>query len=467
MYLTLINLISSIKHKRSRFIMNNKNSSITAITMSIICLLSSSTLLCAESSSWTSYISTLVQTTDSLALKLFFVLILGLLLSLTPCIYPMIPITVGILQAQSSTSVLRNFSLALAYSMGIACTFAALGLAAAFTGQMFGNLMSNPLVILSLVALLAYLAFAMMGFYEMYTPKFLVSNTAARGGSLSGAFLFGAVSGTVASPCLSPGLILILSIVTAIGNKLLGFLLLFTFGIGLSIPLLIIGTFSSSLNLLPQAGMWMVEIKKIFGLLLLVMCFYLLHFIMPLYVVLWLAVATTLILAPFYLRAAQRSATSSCKLINYGMYAILLAATVGAGSHAYKVTGQTTNVNMHDSFWLADYNDALQQAHANNSYIFVDITAPYCSICSAIEQKLFTNHQVTQALQELVPVRIDSSETGNLAHTNLLKKFDVFGVPTFLLVDPKTETIVKRWGGELYDTSAETFIAELAPYTHA
>ncbi len=151
------------------------------------------------------------------------------------------------------------------------------------------------------------------------------------------------------------------------------------------------------------------------------------------------------------------------------MYAILLAATVGAGSHAYKTTWHSaaTDTDINHALWLANYNDALQQAHTNNAYIFVDITAPYCSICSAIEQKLFTNNQVSHALQELVPVRIDSSDTTNATHTNLLKKFDVFGVPTFLLVDPKTETIVKRWGGELYDTSAEAFVAELAPYMHA
>jgi len=378
----------------------------------------------------------------------------------------MIPITVGILQAQSSTSMLRNFSLALAYSMGIACTFAALGLAAAFTGQMFGNLMSNPIVILALVALLAYLAFAMMGFYEMYTPRFLTNNKNAQGGSLSGAFLFGAVSGTVASPCLSPGLILVLSIVTALGNKLLGFLMLFTFGIGLSIPLLIIGTFSSSISLLPQAGMWMVEIKKIFGLLLLGMCFYFLHFIVPLSVVLWLAVATALILAPLYLRAAQRSTTSSSKILNYGMYALLLAATIGAGSQAYKTTCQTTGDHTHHAFWLTDYSDALQQARTSNAYIFVDITAPYCSICSAIEQNLFTNDHVVSALQKLVPVRIDSSDTTNAVHTNLLKQCKVFGVPTFLLIDPKTETVIKRWGGELYDTCAQAFVAELEPYSN-
>jgi thiol:disulfide interchange protein DsbD len=257
---------------------------------------------------------------------------------------------------------------------------------------------------------------------------------------------------------------LVLSIVTALGNKLLGFLMLFTLGIGLSIPLLIIGTFSSSLNVLPQAGMWMVEVKKVFGLLLLGMCFYFLHFIMPLYAVLWLAVATTLALSPLYLRSAQRSMTKACKFINYAMYVILLATTVGAGSQAYKSTWQITDAHTHSTMWLTQYADALDQAQKNNTYIFVDVTAPYCSICSAIEKTLFANQQVAQTLQRLVPVRIDSSETSNATHTNLLKKFNIFGVPTFLLIDPKTDIVIKRWGGELYDISAEEFIAELQPY---
>jgi thiol:disulfide interchange protein DsbD len=448
--------------------MNKKTYGIPSIYMRIMGLfyLLSYTTVYAEGSSWSSHISTLIQTTDSLALKLFFVLILGLLLSLTPCIYPMIPITVGILQAQGSSSLLRNLSLALAYTMGIATTFATLGLIAAFTGNLFGSLMYNPLVILPLVALLAYLAFAMMGFYEMYTPKLFTQNNAARGGSLCGAFLFGAASGTVASPCLSPGLILVLSIVTALGNKLLGFLMLFTFGVGLSIPLLIIGTFSSSLNVLPKAGMWMVEIKKMFGLLLLGMCFYFLHFIIPTYIVLWTALISISILAPVYLRAAQRSSTTTCKVINYATYGILLAALCGTGSHVYKATWNRSDIN-HNTHWVANYTDALEQAHAHNKYLFVDVTAPYCSICSAIEEKLFTKNDVSEILQQLVPVQIDSSNTSQADNAAILKKFEVLGVPTFLVVDPKTETIVKRWGGELYDTSAETFIAELSPYTHA
>ncbi len=148
------------------------------------------------------------------------------------------------------------------------------------------------------------------------------------------------------------------------------------------------------------------------------------------------------------------------------MYAALLAATVGAGSQAYKTTWQSTEITTHNALWLADYTNALQQAQSNNTYLFVDVTAPYCSICSAIEHKLFTDNHVSEVLQQLTPVQIDSSNAAQAAHVEVLKKFAVFGVPTFLLVDPKTETVVKRWGGELYDTPAETFIAELTPYTH-
>src|SRR5579872_5316108 len=214
--------------------------------------------------SFSDRISSLVQNTDSLALRLLLVMLLGLLMSLTPCIYPMIPITAGILQSRGSTSVARNFGVALAYTMGIATTFACLGLLAAFTGQIFGCFLNSPIVILLIVAVLIYLAFSMFGFYDMYVPKALRGgNQSVQGGSIASAFAFGAVSGSVASPCLSPGLMLLLSIVTTLGSKWLGFLLLFSFGIGLSLPLLLVGTFSTSLNMLPRAGMWMLENKSV------------------------------------------------------------------------------------------------------------------------------------------------------------------------------------------------------------
>ncbi len=243
----------------------------------------------SSSFSLSEYISNLVKTINSPFMRIILVFFLGMLLSLTPCIYPMVPITIGILQAQGSKSLLYNFLSALSYTCGIATTFALFGLLASCTGPLCGQLLMEPIFIIGLVILLTYLGLSMLGFYDVYVPKFFKPSTQnLKGGSLLSTFIFGAASGTIASPCVSPGLVLLLSIVATLNNKILGFLLLFVFGIGLSTPLLIVGAFSSSLALLPRAGLWMVEIKKLFGFMIFGMCFYYINYIIPTPILLWI-----------------------------------------------------------------------------------------------------------------------------------------------------------------------------------
>jgi len=124
--------------------------------------------------------------------------------------------------------IIYNFLLALAYTFGIATTFACFWASYQLYGPLCGQLLMEPLFIAGLVAILAYLGFSMLGFYDVYVPKFFQpSKKSARGGSLFSSFIFGAASGTIASPCVSPGLILLLSIVATLNSKILGFLLLF------------------------------------------------------------------------------------------------------------------------------------------------------------------------------------------------------------------------------------------------
>lgn len=428
----------------------------------LIATLITPVVLYAADASWSEYISGLVEHTDSLPMRIMLVTVLGMLLSLTPCIYPMIPITVGILQAQGSNSLLRNFLLAAAYTVGIASTFALLGLSAAYTGQLFGSLMTKPIVIIPMVGLLLYLAGAMMGFYEMYTPTFLQTSSRAGGGSLTSAFLFGAASGTVASPCLSPGLILLLSIVTTLGNAFLGFILLFAFGIGLSIPLLIIGTCSSTLNSLPRAGIWMVEIKKLFGLIMIGMCLY---FLQPLLTDTQLSLllrTTMLTLALYYLYIARQTTASSWKTTKYALASLLACAALGGGSlqhFIYAAKNPQATIQ-----WQTDYAAAKTYALQEQKYIFVDVTADYCSICKAIEKKFFYDATVIQEAEGLVSVKINAEASDNEAHTQLLQAHGVLGTPTFLIIDPKTEHEIARFGPEVYDLSSEGFIALLQPY---
>lgn len=421
--------------------------------------------VCKKTPTWSDKISSLIKTTDSLWIQILLVLILGILMSLTPCIYPMIPITIGILQSQGSKkSFTRNFLLSLSYTFGIASTFALLGLLAAFSGQVFGSLLMNPIIILLLVALLAYLGLSMLGFYDMYVPRaFRQSGAQKGGGSIASAFLFGIASGTVASPCLSPGLILLLSIVTTLGSKLLGFILLFAFGVGLSLPLLLIGSFSGSINVLPQAGMWMVEVKRIFGLMLFGMCFYFLNNIIPYHYLLWVMSVTCLIAGLFYLYIIKKNDTAVWRCVKSAIGMALIAFAVVLCAKAYQETYKQKSVSQ--TCWNTEYDLALAQAKRENKKLFIDVGAPCCSICHAIDDKLFRDKKTFQVLNaSCVLLKIDGSES-NPSTCAINEKYGVKGFPTIILVNPHNEAIIKKWGPELYETPNEEFIKQIEELT--
>jgi thiol:disulfide interchange protein DsbD len=402
-------------------------------------------------------ISTVLAATDIFALQLLLAAALGLLLSLTPCIYPMIPITIGILQANKSDSIWHNASRALAYTCGIATTFALLGLASAFTGTLFGSLMASPWVIIPMVCLLAYLAGAMLGLYEMYIPRFFQQQNNNQSGSLIAAFSFGAVSGTVASPCLSPGLVLLLSIVSRTGNPFTGFGLLFAFGIGLSIPLLIIGTFSGSLHILPRAGMWMVYVKQIFGLLMIGIILYLLKplvspTLLRIFAIQSFAATGILLLLKHY--------TTYRHITINGETLIAIASIIIGGLFLLFPFTPAHRDGVRIS-WCTSYTDAHAQALAEKKHILLDVNAPYCTICSAIEGKFFCEDAVCSALGNCVPIQINGADTSIEAHEELKKKYNIIGAPTLILINPETGEEVARWGSELYDATIEEFVDQL------
>jgi len=412
-----------------------------------------------EKKSWTQYLQNLVKTTKSPWVQIIIALLLGILLSLTPCIYPMVPITVGILQAQGSKSVLHNFLLSLLYVMGIAVTFASLGLIAAFTGQVFGSILSNPIFVTIVVIFLAYLALSMLGFYEMYIPRFMQTSTGNSGKkSLLSIFLFGVASGSIASPCVSPGLVLLLSIVTTMGSKLLGFLLLFAFGIGLGVPLIIVGTFSGSIAMMPKAGMWMLEIKKIFGLLLFGVCFYFLQNIMPFSILLWFLAVFLIFIGAFYLYSVAPYDSKFWKLFKNIVGICSIALAVFVGFNAYKETYITKPVQ-EIVFWEKDFVKALQEAKKENKKLLVDFYTPVCAICKAIDKKVFRDKEVIDTLQEkFISVKVDGSDPSKEPFASLNKTHKIFGFPTFLLLNPDTGKVIKRWSSEFNGMSNKDII---------
>lgn len=412
------------------------------------------------------YVSNLVKTVQSPFIRFLLVFLLGVLLSLTPCIYPMVPITIGVLQAQGSKSLIYNFLLALAYTCGIATTFAFFGLLVSCTGPLCGQLLMEPLFIGGLVIILGYLGLSMLGFYDVYVPKFFKPSTkSVKGGSLLSSFIFGAASGTIASPCVSPGLVLLLSIVATLNNKLLGFLLLFVFGVGLSTPLLIVGSFSSSLTLLPRAGLWMVEIKKLFGFVIFGMCFYYLSYILPLTILLWFIAAFVALVGLYYLYISQRS-FSVWKKIHIWLGVVLLATSLILFFQAYRAItyAHSDTYDEHKNLWHTHYEDALVQARTENKKLFIDFWATFCPICLAINKNILTKPAISESLQHFVMLKVDGTYNANKPYDLLREKFSIQGFPTFLLIDPVTETIIQEWHGELYDMPEKQFIAQLERY---
>lgn len=419
--------------------------------------------------SWLDYLKKSAQATQALRIRLLIAFLLGLLLSLTPCIYPMIPITIGILQANSkSSSLLYNFGLSAAYTVGIAMTFALLGLTAALAGHAFGSFMNNPWVIMAIVMLLIYSALSLFGFYEIKMPRFLSRHTVGKGGSMVAAFLFGAVSGTIATPCLSPGLFFMLTLVATLKNVWIGFLLLFIFAIGLSLPLLIIGTFSGSLAMAPRAGSWMIEIKYMLGFMLLGMCFYFLSGILPLPLLLALASLFLLIMGIFYIyHARSLSWLGSLPATLLGMACI--ANGIFLGARALKIyylpavqMEPSTVSKQAQLLWLSDYEEGLTRALQEHKKLFVFFHAPLCAACMEHEKRFEHNKTAQAVLAKFIIVSADLGDRKNKIIDELILKFSIMGAPTCLCIDPENQNIIKRWDGELDDSQFQAMIQNLS-----
>ena len=195
----------------------------------------------------------------------------GVAASLTPCVYPIIPILVGVIGATSAQRRVQGFYLSVAFVLGMALTYALLGLTAALTGRLFGQLTAHPAAYLLVGNICLLFALSMLGFFEIRLPgRWGEAKVGGLSKGIGPVFLMGATSGFVAAPCTVPVLGALLSFVAQRGNVLFGFSLLFVFALGLGLLLILVGTFTGLATSLPKSGPWLVRIKQIFGILLFV-----------------------------------------------------------------------------------------------------------------------------------------------------------------------------------------------------
>ncbi|HTC20704.1 MAG TPA: cytochrome c biogenesis protein CcdA, partial [bacterium] len=319
----------------------------------------------------------------------------GLALNLTPCVYPMIPITIsyfGNLKAEKPSVILGR---AVAYVVGISITYSSLGVTAALTGKILGSTLQSPFVLTGISLVLVVLSFSMFGLYEIQAPNWLLNKIASSNtqGWL-GALGMGLVFGIVAAPCVDPFSIGLLTFVAAKANPYLGFIMFFTLSLGLGFPYIWLGFFSNELQRLPKSGMWMVWVKKVFGLILFGMPLYFLNPLMPKglnhYLVSgYLAVCAVLLGLVF----SGQGVTPGFKKFQKAFGVALLALGVVV------FTAWPKPVEL--SFAAYDAG-LLQKAQQEGKPVFIDFTATWCLPCKELEIKTFPDPQVRKTFEKWV-----------------------------------------------------------------
>lgn len=366
-----------------------------------------------------------------LALTFFFIFLMGLALNLTPCIYPLIPITISYFGGQAGGKTGRVAGLAFLYVLGMSITYSALGLVAAMTGSLFGAALQNPAVVILIAAVLVALALSMFGLWEIRLPMFLATRTGSAKRGYAGAVVMGLTMGLVAAPCIGPFVLGLLTYVGQMGRPLLGFLMFFTLAWGIGLPFLVLGTISGSISRLPRSGSWMIWVRKIFGFILVAMAFYFLRHLIGQRAAAF-GYAATAVVGGIYLAWIDRTAGAGAgfRILKHaiGVVGLLLAAAVFVVPTLLK--GPATE----SVAWRPFDDAALEAARNGGTCVLVDFTAAWCLPCHELDARTFNDPAVTKLASRVVPLRIDLTRSG-AAETALKNRFSVRGVPTIIFID--------------------------------
>ncbi|WP_371186946.1 protein-disulfide reductase DsbD [Thalassotalea maritima] len=383
---------------------------------------------------------------DNLLLVLLSFLGLGLLLSFTPCVFPMYPILTGIIVGQGNKlTTKRAATLSFAYVQGMAITYTILGVVVAMAGAQFQAAFQHPIVLIALSILFIILALSMFGVFNLALPsswqnKLTELSNEQKGGAIGSVFTMGAISGLVASPCTTAPLTGALIYIAQTGDVVVGASALYALSIGMGIPLLILG--SSGGKLLPKAGNWMNIIKNVFGFLLLAVPVFLLERFLPETVtnLLW---AALLLVTATYFYVVNSQTDNGNKGFWFGLRSLVIfvlmffAATIGyqtlVGQSA--VSQQATAKQFVVVKDLNELKQTVRDANSNGQTVMVDLYADWCVACKEFEKYTFPVASVQQALSNTLLVKIDLTDTGSDASVEIMEHFNVFGLPAILFFD--------------------------------
>ncbi|MBN2327298.1 MAG: protein-disulfide reductase DsbD [Candidatus Omnitrophica bacterium] len=369
----------------------------------------------------------------------------GVLTSFTPCVYPLIPITVTIFGARKTKNTFQAFTLALTYVIGIAVMYSSLGYAAASTGAVFGQFMSNPWVIGLIALFFAAMGLSMMGLFELQLPSSFQAKLSQVGGEgYASAFFMGLIAGIVAAPCTGPVLAGILAYAATTGNAVLGVSLLLVYSLGLGTLFLVIGTYSGMIQRLPKSGGWMESVKSVFAVILFVCALYFLKNAFPalqldqvrdwaLYVIAAVLLLTGITNGAFHLSLHSPKTSERFRKAT-GICACVVGLYLPIGASAPSGEGEVN--------WTTDLQAGLALAQEENKPVMIDFWAEWCTLCKEIDHYTFQDETVADELNErFVNIKIDLTRDNTDEAQAIIQKYKINGLPLIVFYDSQGELL--------------------------
>lgn len=414
----------------------------------------------AEALSETDQIAdTLKNSSVWIVILTFFVF--GLLLALTPCVFPMIPILSSIIVGQGEQLTTRRaFTMSLVYVLAMSITYTVAGVLAGLFGENLQAAFQNPWIIGSFSIIFLLLALSMFGFYELQLPNSLQSkltnlSNKQQGGTLTGVAIMGFLSALIVGPCVAPPLAGALIYIGQTGDALLGGTALFAMSMGMGLPLLLLGT--SAGKLLPRAGAWMDNVKAVFGVMLIGVAIWMAGRILPGEVAMT-AWALLFIISAVYLGAFDSTAEKSgwFKLfkgigLSLFVYGTILMIAMLAGSKdmlqplkVFQGSGSSVNQTVDKlAFTKIKSSEELDKILAQGKPVMLDFYADWCVSCKEMEQFTFSDPQVQKALDGVILVKADVTANDE-TDKELMKRFGIIGPPAILFFENGKEQKAQR-----------------------
>ncbi len=367
---------------------------------------------------------------NGMFVALLIIFVLGIGLNLTPCVYPLIPITISYFGAQVSNSKGGKILMALFYVLGMSVTYSVLGVVAALTGGVFGSLLQSPIVVGILVLIFIALALSMFGVYEIKIPQSLANFSGKNRQGYFGTFLMGLTVGFIAAPCIGPLVLSLLVYVGQIGSPFLGFIMFFVLSLGLGLPYIFLALFSSSITKLPRSGEWMEGVKIIFGLMMLGLALYtaqplmspkLYEIIFPLF----------LILAGIYLILIDRKAITSTTYTRI-KYIIAIAAIIWGAMNLHFGEEQVSGSGKYEwQMLLTQAQIDLSVGKSTDKPTIIDFYADWCAQCKELDKYTYINPKVIELSKKFNNIKVDLTK----GDKDIEGKFKIQGLPVVAFLD--------------------------------